>query len=387
MRILHVTDCYLPRVGGIELHVRDLAAHQRAHTHHVDVLTMTQREHGCDESSDSRWVHRVSESDAGPSRVRAHLERALRELRPDAVHIHISVFSPFSTMAARISSQMGLPTLITVHSMWSRLGPLPLLAQTTLRLRGWPVVWSAVSGVAAEPIQRMLGEGHPVHVLPNAVEPGEWSNSTPPSLGDPPNQSAPLTVLSVMRLTRVKRTLPLASMLRQVHDATNGSDVRAVIVGDGPRRPALERYLRRHDLQEWVTITGKLDRHQIRDHIDRASIFWAPAELESFGIAPLEARTRGLPVVASSHSGVGEYITHGREGLLGDTDAQMVQHVVELLRNDALRARMTSHNVTVPPHHDWEQACRLTDELYALAGSLVGSDPLRALEALSTGQR
>ena len=30
MRIAHVTDCYLPRLGGIEMQVRALAAHQLA---------------------------------------------------------------------------------------------------------------------------------------------------------------------------------------------------------------------------------------------------------------------------------------------------------------------------------------------------------------------
>ena len=30
MRVLHVTDGYLPRLGGIELHVHDLVSHQRA---------------------------------------------------------------------------------------------------------------------------------------------------------------------------------------------------------------------------------------------------------------------------------------------------------------------------------------------------------------------
>ena len=39
MRILHVTDTYLPVVGGIEVLVHDLAQHQRLDGHHVEVLT------------------------------------------------------------------------------------------------------------------------------------------------------------------------------------------------------------------------------------------------------------------------------------------------------------------------------------------------------------
>lgn len=380
MRVLHVTDCYLPRVGGIELHVRDLATRQREQGHHAQVLTLTPR--ATEGPDDPAWVHRVSGSDPHPTgltRSWAQFERALRGTGPDVVHVHISVVSPFSTMAARMAGRLGLPTLITVHSMWTRFGPLPALAQSTLRLRQWPVVWSAVSGVAAAPIQEMLGANHQVHVLPNAVDPADWVKAYRPDDAGAQDVSESLTILSVMRLTRVKRTLPLASMLRRVRDETNGIDARAIIIGDGPQRAALERYLQRHHLEDWVTIAGRLDRDAIRDHLDQASLFWAPAELESFGIAPLEARTRGLPVVASSHSGVGEYITHGVEGLLGDSDAAMVDNVVELLTNGHLRARMTQHNTRVPPRQDWHEACRRTEELYDLAGSLIGLPPRLAL--------
>src|SRR5947199_6274695 len=41
MRVLHVTDTYLPRRGGIELHVHDLAMAQRQAGDEADVLTLT----------------------------------------------------------------------------------------------------------------------------------------------------------------------------------------------------------------------------------------------------------------------------------------------------------------------------------------------------------
>ena len=41
MRILHVTDAYLPRLGGIEMHVHDLAQAQAAAGDDVDIITMT----------------------------------------------------------------------------------------------------------------------------------------------------------------------------------------------------------------------------------------------------------------------------------------------------------------------------------------------------------
>jgi glycosyltransferase involved in cell wall biosynthesis len=354
MRILHVSDCYWPRLGGIEIHLRDLVVHQRAAGD--DALVVTTSPPPLDGTPDDPWVHRLVRP--------APLQDLLGKLRPDAVHVHVSVFSPFATRAARQASSLGLPTAVTVHSMWSRLGPLPAAACSLLRLRSWPIAWSAVSERAAEPLRVMLGPGIPVSVLPNAVEPDRWTGRTWP--GSTPVIPA---VISVTRMTHTKRTLPLARILRDVRRRVPAEQpLRAVVVGDGPQRPALERYLRRHRM-DWVELPGRLDRPAIRQTLVDGAVYLAPAELESFGIAALEARTAGLPVVASSLSGVGEFITHGTEGLLGASDDVLAAHVARLVTDESLRSAITRHNVTVPPVHDWTEARRRTNELYVAAAA------------------
>lgn len=352
MRILHVSDYYWPRLGGIEVHLRGLVAQQRAQGHDARVVTISPAP--SDGTADDGWVHRI----VGVSALRGLLE----ELRPDVVHAHVSVVSPFASMATRQASSLGLATAVTVHSMWSGYGPIPATICSLVRLRSWPVTWSAVSERAAEPLRRMLGPAIPVRVLPNAVEPDRWSD------GPGPDLTAVPTVISVMRMTRTKRTLPLARILRDVRRRLPVEQpLRAVIVGDGPQRPALERYLHRHGMAGWVELPGRLDRPAVRRALSDSAVYLAPAELESFGIAALEARTVGLPVVASSISGVGEFVTHGREGLLGASDEIMAAHIVRLVTDVGLRAAITAHNVSVPPRHDWAEACRRTEDLYLAA--------------------
>lgn len=380
MRILHVTDCYLPRIGGIELHVRDLVAQQRAAGHDARVVTLTPAHQGTE--ADPRWVHRVSAT-------QPTLREAAAALRPlldgigagDVVHVHVSVFSPFATMAAQHAAACGLPTLVTVHSLWRGLGPLPVLARGLLGLRRWPVVWSAVSARAAEPLRELLGPRAEVHVLPNAVDPAQWSTSRPTWAESLP-AGAPRTVVSVMRLTRVKRTLPLARILHDVRRRVGpGDGTRAVVVGDGPQRQVFERYLRRHHLDDWVHLAGRLDRPAIREVLQTSAVFLAPAERESFGIAPLEARALGLPVVASDRSGVGEFITPGVHGFLGHDDHDLARHVATLLTDDPLRSRIATHNRQVPTSHDWPAASRHALELYALARN--GAEQLARAGTLS----
>ncbi|MBB6629751.1 glycosyltransferase family 4 protein [Nocardioides sp. KIGAM211] len=381
MRILHVTDCYLPRIGGIEMHVRDLCRAQRDAGH--DALVVTATAAGPNAESDDPWVHRLrpdarlllSSATGGDG-----LAGLLDQYRPDVVHAHVSVFSPFTVGAARQAAAAGLPTLVTVHSMWQ--GPVRrVMRALLLGLSREPVAWSAVSRSAAEPVRAVLADRVPVLVLPNAVDPGWWRSEPAPVPAVP-------TIVSVMRLARRKRPLALARMLRKVR-ATLPADLplRAVIVGDGPQRPALEAYLARH-ATSWVEVRGRLDREQIRSLYAESTVYAAPATLESFGIAALEARSAGLPVVASTRGGVGEFVTDGVDGLLAHDDDDMVAALVRLVGDATLLASITAHNRAEVPRLDWPAACTASLAAYAVAARRAGTEAVGSTLAQAVaGQR
>jgi glycosyltransferase involved in cell wall biosynthesis len=129
----------------------------------------------------------------------------------------------------------------------------------------------------------------------------------------------------------------------------------------------MERYLRRHGLADRVRLTGALDRGEIRRLLENTSVFLAPAHRESFGIAALEARASGVPVIASSRSGVATFIEHGRDGLLARDDRALGQHLLTLLGDSPLRERIAWHNRLVPPTYGWEHALASNDAVYATA--------------------
>jgi glycosyltransferase involved in cell wall biosynthesis len=149
-----------------------------------------------------------------------------------------------------------------------------------------------------------------------------------------------------MRLAQRKRPLALLRMLRHAQAQLPPEvRLRALIIGDGPERRTLQRYLDRHAMG-WVQLTGRYTREQIREVYRRADLFIAPANLESFGIAALEARAAGLPVLAKANSGIREFVTHGVEGLLAASDTDLADGIVRLARSPELRGRIAAHNRT-----------------------------------------
>ena len=362
MRVLHVTDGYLPRLGGIELHVHDLVSHQRAAG--VDARVLTGPAAGPADPADPSWV------------CRATARRAVQLVaadRPDVVHVHFSILSPFGTQVVREVAALGIPLVATMHSLWTGWGPLPHLAAAALGRARRAAVWSAVSSPAAEAVGAVIGRDVPVHVVGNAVEPELWrpdaaglSVASVASVASAASAACrPVTVVGVMRLTRTKRTLPLADVLLEAR-ARLGADVplRAVVIGDGPQREPLEHRLARTGASSWVRLAGQLDRAAVRRELREADVFVAPAEREAFGIAALEARTAGLAVVASAASGVADFVRHGREGLLAADDGEMASAVARLAADPALLGRIRAHNTLVAPEHDWPRAVAAAAELY-----------------------
>lgn len=90
--------------------------------------------------------------------------------------------------------------------------------------------------------------------------------------------------------------------------------------------------------------TGRLTRAEIRERFARADLYLAPATPESFGIAALEARCAGLPVIGMACGGISDFIRPGVEGLLAESDTDTAMQAAQLLRTPGRLQRMQRHN-------------------------------------------
>jgi glycosyltransferase involved in cell wall biosynthesis len=357
VRILHATDTFGPTVGGIEVLVRDLAARQAAAGHDVTVLTRTP---GPDADTPGVTVCR------DPGRL-GELAR-----HTEVVHAHVSAYSPLALRTAEAAVEGGVPAVALVHSMWSSGWPI---AHAVARARGWiggPIQWAAVSEAAAAPVRRALPGGGVV-VLPNAVDVVAWTPRTPWTARPRDAATGPFTVVSVMRMTRRKRPFAVVEALRRLTEEL-GPEVplRAVLVGDGPLRAAVARAVVRHGLDGWVSVPGALGHDEIKELYAAADVFVAPATLESFGIAALEARAAGLAVVARAGTGVGDFVQHGQDGLLAGNDDELTAALFRLCTEPALLGAIRQHNATHPPSFDWADVLWRNAYAYELAAGKVG---------------
>jgi glycosyltransferase involved in cell wall biosynthesis len=115
---------------------------------------------------------------------------------------------------------------------------------------------------------------------------------------------------------------------------------RALIVGEGPQRPVIERYAQAHGASAWVNLVGHQDQVERYVAAFDAGVLCSVAH-ETFSLAALEQMSMGVPAVLSDQGGAREMISDGVQGFVfptGDTPA-LVDALRRLYPLDA-RARM-----------------------------------------------
>ncbi len=370
--IVHISDCYLPRLGGIEVQVRQLAMRQAAAGREVHVITGTPGHDGVrsgTEVLDGVIVHRVAarlpfELPVHPRtghHVHAILDEVTAASGAPVAHVHAGVISPFAWAGMRTAATRQVPTLVTVHSVWGPMAKPGFQALDAL------VHWSrtgvqlaAVSEVAADRIRAVVGDDVPVLVTPNGVDPDLWRIE--PVAHDPLDVHA----VSVMRLAPRKRALALLDILRDaVSSLPSTVRIHLTLVGEGPDRSRVERRVQEEGLN--VVLAGRLSHEQIRSLYASADIFVQPSIKESFGLAALEARTAGLPILARRETGITEFVHDGVEGLLASSDAEMARALARLAADVPLRERIAAHNREVEPEQTWPNVLDEVEAAYAVA--------------------
>lgn len=143
--------------------------------------------------------------------------------------------------------------------------------------------------------------------IPNGVDVTRWAS---------PNGARPgaAVVACVARFTPIKRHRDLVEAIARLR--ADGLDVRAVLAGDGPTRPAVEALLRDHGLADAVSLPGSLDSGQVAALLHEASVFCLASGWEGMPGAVLEAMAAGLPVVGTRVNGIEDVVEDGVTGRL-----------------------------------------------------------------------
>ena len=129
----------------------------------------------------------------------------------------------------------------------------------------------------------------------------------------------------------VKRLMDVIEIFDRVHKKIPS---KLLLIGDGPDRSQAEWLAVQKDIHDDVIFLGKQDR--VNEKLAIADIMLLPSQLESFGLAALEAMACEVVPIATRVGGVPEVVEHGKSGFLADVgDVEtMARYAIDLLSDD-----------------------------------------------------
>ena len=256
----------------------------------------------------------------------------------DLLHVHYAIPHSVSAMLARQMLAWGpkkrkLPFVTTLHGTDITLvGQDPsYLPVTRFSIEQSDGV-TAISNYLRETTLREFGIKNNIQVIYNFVNCELYCRDK--NLGTARAEYAPngeRIIVHVSNFRPVKRVTDVIEIFDRVRKQI---PAKLLLMGDGPERSPAEWLAVKKGIHNDVIFLGK--QEQIVEKLAIADVALLPSEIESFGLAVLEAMACEVVPVATRVGGIPEVVDHGKTGWLaevGDVDT-MAKYAIEILRDE-----------------------------------------------------
>jgi N-acetyl-alpha-D-glucosaminyl L-malate synthase BshA len=237
----------------------------------------------------------------------------------DLLHVHYAIPHSVSALLARqmlAARGRRLPFVTTLHGTDITLVGLD---RSYLPITRYAIQESdgvtCISNYLKEETVKHFGITKPIEVVPNFVNCDEYTPiKDEAARAEARRKLAAPDEAILMHLSNFRPVKRVVDVVKVFARVAREMPAQLFLVGDGPDRSTAEWLA--HDLQihEKVHFMGKQER--VNELLPLADLMVMPSELESFGLAALEAMACKVPSIATRVGGVTELIDDGVTGLL-----------------------------------------------------------------------
>ena len=255
----------------------------------------------------------------------------------DLLHVHYAIPHSISAILAResIKQKRYVPVITTLHGTDITLvgadrSYLPITRYGLQQSDGVTAVSKFLQKATIETF-----DFDDVEVIPNFICGCHYRRQPESPLRDELAPNGEKLLVHVSNFRAVKRPVDCIEIFAKVR--ARGASTKLIMVGDGPERGAAVYRAEQLSVRDDVLFVGK--QVNIPSYLGVADVFLLPSELESFGLAALEAQACEVPVIATRIGGIPEVIAEGETGYLsdvGDVD-KMSEDTLRLLADEDLQ--------------------------------------------------
>jgi len=272
------------------------------------------------------------------------LTTLFRRARPTIVHTHTSKAGFVGRLAARLAR---VPVVIhqphghIFYGYWGRGRVALFVALERLAARWTDTLVALTPREVEEHVDRGIGRAAQWAVVPSGVPTARLRAAAPTRAAARARLGLPadaFVIAGVGRLVPIKGFDLLVDALPAI--AARVPSARALLIGDGEERAALEARAAALGVGERLSITGAVT--DVEGVLAAADVLAAPSRNEGMGRVLVEAMAIGLPVVGTTVGGIPDVIIDGECGRLvaPDDAAALAAALAELGSDAALRAKL-----------------------------------------------
>ncbi len=154
--------------------------------------------------------------------------------------------------------------------------------------------------------------------------------------------------INVGRLTKQKNQKFLLNVFKKLHDQF--PDVSLLVVGEGPERENLEKFVSQSNLDADVVFTGNVEN--IEDYLTTADIFVLTSICEGLPLSMIEAMASGLPIIASDVGGISDIVKENGILVPSNDEKALWNAMTLLISNSIEREKMGMNSKTISNRFD-----------------------------------
>jgi glycosyltransferase involved in cell wall biosynthesis len=334
-------------MGGVQVHIRDLAAAMRVRGHHPTVIIggtgplLVQLEERGIRTIVAKHLA-VPINPVRDLRALREISALLQELQPDLVAVHSAKAGILGRLAAR---SLRIPVILTAHG-WTFTPGIPRLEAAVYRGIERLAGRFTDKIMTVSEFDRQLGLSARIVPEGRLVTVYNGIPDVPADLRADPSRT-PVRLIMVARLAPQKDHSTLLRALAGLQDFQWELD----LVGEGPLLDQTRALVDSLQLSSRVHFLGQ--RTDVERLLASAQVGILISNWEGFPISILEAMRAGLPVVASNIAGVGESVRDHDTGYLiprGDVSV-LRDRLARVLSDPLLRARLGSNGRRIYERH------------------------------------
>jgi glycosyltransferase involved in cell wall biosynthesis len=341
LRVLLLTETYLPEIGGGERQAELLSSALRQRGHRVTIITRRSRT-DLPRRELLAGIEVLRIGPAGPGRwkkwgLAVTTAPALMRAASRADVALVSGFRILGIPSGALGPLLRIPVVLKADSTGEMSGSFFAAGLARLGLtpaappvRGGLAIRNALlrraSGFVAmstEIAEELAASGIPpdrIHRIPNGVDTRTFSPAPAATRAALRQRLAlpagPIAIYTGRLVTYKGLPMLLDAWHRVVQGEAGATLVLAGTAGGDMHacEHELREFVRQQGLGRHVRFTGAV--HNVHEYLQAADVFVFPTLNEAFGVSLLEAMACGLPCVASRVGGIPDFLLHEHNGLL-----------------------------------------------------------------------